>query len=238
MTEENLKTKKNKTWKKWEIIYLISCLVVITICFIFSPDKSILSFITSLFGVTTVFLLAKGFVFAPITDFIYNILYSAVSIVMCYYGEALIYIFIMMPITISALVSWIKNKNSDDNTVKVNVISKKEWLYLVFATIGATIGFYFLLKVLNTRELIISTISLISSMLGGYLIFRRSAYYAIPFIINDVILIILWGLSIFEFGLMYLPNVLSFFVFLFNDSYGFVRWKKSEKSLKEENSKQ
>jgi len=96
MTEENLKTKKNKTWKKWEIIYLISCLVVITICFIFSPDKSVLSLITSIFGVTVVFLIAKGFAFAPMVELIYDSLYCAVSIVLCYYGEAIICVFIMI----------------------------------------------------------------------------------------------------------------------------------------------
>ena len=39
---------------------------------------------------------------------------------------------------------------------------------------------------------------------------------------------------------MYLPTTLSFIVFLVNDTYGFIRWKKEEKMLdiKEDNNKE
>ena len=217
-----------KDWKKWEIIFLITCWVVVLTCFFISKEKDVLSLITSLTGITSVFIIAKGLFFAPYLDIIYNILYSVMSIIMCYYGEAIIYIFVMMPISIFSIITWFKNKKEDSSVVKVNKVSKKEWLLLSVATVLLTIGFYFLLKALNTRELIVSTISLISSVMGAYLLLRRSSYYAIVFIFNDIILIILWALSIGSFGLSYLPSILSFTVFLFNDTYGFIRWKKEE----------
>lgn len=221
-----------KDWKKWEIIFLITCWFVVLTCFFISKEKDILSLTTSLIGITSVFIMAKGLFFAPYLDIIYNILYITMSFIMCYYGEAIIYIFIMIPLSIFSIVSWLKNKKEDSSVVKVNNVSGKEWLLLCVATIPLTIGFYFLLKVLNTRELIVSTISLISSVIGAYLLLRRSSYYAIAFIFNDVILIILWALSISSFGLAYLPSVLSFVVFLFNDFYGFIRWKSEEKKSK------
>ena len=223
--------KLSKNWALWEIIFLLTSILTISICFFISPEKSVLSFISSICGITTVFFLAKGLFFAPITDIIYNCLYAAVSIVSLYYGEAIIYIFVMMPISISSLITWFKNKNKDESTVKVNKIKGKEWGFLSIACVAITIGFYFLLKVLNTSQLFVSTISIITSVIGAYLLLRRSSYYAIAFILNDIILIVLWGLTTLTNGLMYLPTTLSFIVFLINDTYGFIRWKKEEKKL-------
>lgn len=227
--------KLSKNWALWEVVFLLTSIVAVSICFFISPERSVLSFISSICGITTVFFLAKGLFFAPITDIIYNCLYAAVSIVSFYYGEAIIYIVIMMPISISSLITWLKNKNKDEATVKVNKIKPKEWLFLAIACVAITIGFYFLLKVLNTSQLIVSTISIITSVIGAYLLLRRSSYYAIAFILNDVILIVLWGLTTLTSGLMYLPTTLSFIVFLVNDTYGFIRWKKEEKKLKDNN---
>ena len=100
---------------------------------------------------------------------------------------------------------------------------------LTIATIFATIAFYFLLKALNTNQLIVSTISLISSIVASYLLFRRCSYYALAFILNDIILIILWSLVVINSGIGYLPTVISFCVFLVNDIYGFIHWKLEEK---------
>ena len=77
-------------WKIKEFVFLGISLIAIIFCFVFSPDKSVLSLITSIFGVTVVFLIAKGFAFAPIIEIVYDLLYCAVSIILGYYGEAII----------------------------------------------------------------------------------------------------------------------------------------------------
>lgn len=136
----------------------------------------------------------------------------------------------MIPIYAMSIVSWLRNKNPENkSTVKIKEIRGMEYLYLAIGTIIATIGFYFLLKALNTSELIVSTLSLVSSAVASYLMLRRCSYYAIGFIVNDVILIILWGLAMGRSELGYLPTVISFVVFLVNDIYGLIHWKKEEK---------
>ncbi|MBR1984422.1 MAG: nicotinamide mononucleotide transporter, partial [Clostridia bacterium] len=116
-------------WKIKEFVFLGISLIAIIFCFVFSPDKSVLSLITSIFGVTVVFLIAKGFAFAPIIEIVYDLLYCAVSIILGYYGEAIICVFIMIPIAIFSIISWFKNKNG--TTVKINQVSKKEWLWVL-----------------------------------------------------------------------------------------------------------
>ena len=92
--------------------------------------------------------------------------------------------------------------------------------------------FYFLLKELNTKSLIISTLSLTDSFLASYLLLRRSSNYAIIYIINDIILITLWLTTTLNNGLMHLPIIMSFIIFLINDIYGLILWKVREKKQK------
>lgn len=222
-----------KDWSLFEILFLIFSLTTITLCFLLEKDKNIFSLITSLTGVVSVLTVAKGLIIAPVINIIYNIIYAALSITQQYYGEAIIYIFLMIPISIISIMSWLKNKSkTNENIVEINKISFREYVYLFIFIIIATIGFYFLLKTLHTSELIISTISLISSLVASYLMLRRCSYYAIGFMINDIILIILWSLVVKNNSIAYLPTVITFIVFLINDTYGFIHWKSMENKQK------
>lgn len=219
-----------KEWSHFEILFLFCSLIVITLCFILGTDRNVFSLVVSLIGVISVLTVAKGLVIAPMINIVYNIIYAILSITQQYYGEAIIYIFLMIPISVMSIVEWLKNKSKDDeNVVEINKIHGIEYMWLSVVTLIATIGFYFLLKFLNTNELVISTISLISSLVASYLMLRRCSYYALGFMANDIILIILWGLVVKNNSIAYLPTVITFVVFLINDIYGFINWKKIEK---------
>lgn len=216
-------------WTKFEIIFLIISLSAITICFLFNEDKNVLSLVTSLLGVIVVLTGAKGLIVSPFINIFYNILYIIISISQKYYGEVLIYVFLMMPLHITTLISWLKNKsNKDSNVVSVNKLNRKEYMVLGLVTVLVTFMFYYILKLLNTNELMISTISLTASLVASYLMLRRSSNYAIAFVINDVILITLWGIACVN-DISLLPMVVTFMVFFVNDIYGFISWKKREK---------
>ncbi|MGN1337542.1 MAG: nicotinamide riboside transporter PnuC [Candidatus Coprovivens sp.] len=218
-----------KGWTKFEIIFLIVSLSAITICFLFNEDKNVLSLVTSLLGVIVVLTGAKGLLVSPFINIFYNILYIIISISQRYYGEVLIYIFLMMPLHITTIISWLKNKsNKDSNVVSVNKLNRKEYMVLGLVTVLVTFMFYFILKLLDTNELIISTISLTASLVASYLMLRRSSNYAIAFVINDIILITLWGIACVN-DIALLPMVVTFMVFFVNDIYGFISWKKREK---------
>lgn len=77
----------------------------------------------------------------------------------------------------------------------------------------------------NTANIIPSTISVTTSFLAFYLTFRRSAYYALAYAANDVVLIILWLLATAS-DASYFSVVICFAVFLVNDIYGFISWTK------------
>lgn len=219
-----------KDWNLFEISFLTLSLFIILICYLLNHDKNMLSLIVSLLGIFTVICGAKGLIIAPFINIIYNVLYIFISFSQNFYGEVLIYIFLMIPLNIITIISWLKNRsNENKNIVKVNKISKKEYSILIIVTIGILFSFYLLLKSLNTSALIISTFSLADSLIASYLLFRRSSNYAIAFIINDIILILLWLTTLTNGKIIHLPIVITFMIFLINDIYGLIIWKKREK---------
>ena len=226
-----------KSWNLFEKLFLLISLLIIIICFFLGTDKNILSLVTSILGVITVIFGAKGLVWAPVVNLLYNIVYIILSYTQGFYGEVLIYIFMMTPINIAMIISWLKNKSKEDeNIVEVNKLNKKEYILLFGFTLIVAVGFYFILKALNTTALFISTISLIDSFIATYLLYRRCSNYALSYIVNDIILIVLWLYAIRNNGIAYLPMVLSFLVFLVNDIYGLISWKKRERKQNEKES--
>lgn len=182
-----------KSWNLFEKLFLLISLLIIIICFFLGTDKNILSLVTSILGVITVIFGAKGLVWAPVVNLLYNIVYIILSYTQGFYGEVLIYIFMMTPINIAMIISWLKNKSKEDeNIVEVNKLNKKEYILLFGFTLIVAVGFYFILKALNTTALFISTISLIDSFIATYLLYRRCSNYALSYIVNDIILIVLW----------------------------------------------
>lgn len=146
-----------------------------------------------------------------------------------FYGEVIIYIFLMLPMYIIGIVSLVKHQNKETNTVDVNKINKNEWLLVSIISIIVFIGIYFLLKNFNTNELIVSTISVVASLFAIYLQIRRSRFSFYFYIINDLILIVLWGIPVIIGNLLVLPMVFNPSINLINDSYGVYNWKRLEK---------
>lgn len=217
-----------KDWTKIEkILLFVSIILVSTIGIIFKSD--ILTTTCSIVGIITALLLAKGKNLGQVFGIIITILYSIVSFKNRFYGEVMIYIFLMFPMYIIGIISWIKHQNKNTNSVEVNKISNKEWIFISVIFIVIFIGIYFLLKTFNTNELIVSTISVIASLFAVYLQIRRSRFSFSFYIINDIILIFLWGIPVIQGTILLLPMLFNPIINLINDCYGFYNWKKLEK---------
>ena len=99
---------------------------------------------------------------------------------------------------------------------------------MLIATVEITAVFYFILEAFNTSNIVLSTISVTTSFLAVYLTFRRSAYYALAYAANDIVLIVLWILASFT-DKRYISVVVCFAAFLINDLYGFINWQSMKK---------
>lgn len=214
---------------KAEVVLWSVSVFTILLSFCLFDEENFLTLIASLIGVTSLIFNAKGNPFGQFLMVLFSLLYGIISFSFAYYGEMITYLGMTMPMSIFALISWLKNPyNGNKSEVKVNVIHKKEVFFMSLAAVIITGIFYFILKYFNTANLIPSTISVTTSFIAVYLTFRRSPYFALAYASNDIVLIILWILaSIYD--AKYISVVVCFVAFLVNDIYGFVNWCKMKK---------
>lgn len=207
------------------VLYLCS-VAVIGISSAFSGN--LLNTVASLIGVTALIFVAKGFVIGQVLTVVFAVIYGIVSLQQRYYGEMITYLFMTSPMAVCAIVSWLKNPYEDSEEVRVKKLSCGGLAAVMLSAAAVTVPFYFILRALGNASLIVSTVSVATSFTASALTFLRSSFYAIGYAANDVVLIVLWLTATLK-DVSYLPMLLCFVMFLFNDLYGFYNWRRMEK---------
>ncbi len=206
--------------------------MLIILFFCIFDRHNYLALSASLIGVTSLIFNAKGNPTGQLLMIIFSILYGIISLSFSYYGEMITYLGMTAPMALTALVAWLRNPyNGKKSEVKVNRISLREIFFSLVLTGAVTVIFYFILRAFDTANLIPSTLSVTTSFLAAYLTFRRSPYFALAYASNDVVLIVLWIMATLE-DITYLSVTVCFVVFLVNDLYGFINWRKMQKRQK------
>ena len=217
-----------KYFTKFELSLWIGSILLITGSYLLFDEGSYMTLIASLIGVTGLIFAAKGNPFGQFLMVIFSLIYGIISYGFRYYGEMMTYLGMSMPMAIFSMISWLRNPYQGGKAeVKVNHLHRPEIIFLTFLTAIVTGIFYFILKYFGTANLFPSTLSVTTSFIAVYLTFRRSPYFGLGYACNDVILIILWGLASLK-DPSYLSVLVCFIVFLVNDIYGFISWKRME----------
>ena len=211
---------------KAEISLWLSSVMLIIISFLLFDRENYLTFFASLIGATSLIFNAKGNPFGLVLMIIFSILYGIISFTFDYYGEMITYLGMTMPMSVFALISWLRNPyNGNRAEVRVSSVSKKETVFMLVISVIVTVVFYFILTYFNTANIIPSTLSVTTSFIAVYLTFRRSPYFALAYASNDIILIVLWVLASMS-DVRYISVVVCFAAFLANDIYGFLSWRR------------
>ena len=202
---------------------------LILISFFLFDRVNFMTLAASLIRTTSLIFNAKGDPIGQALMIVFSLLYGVISYTFSYFGEMITYLGMTGPMALFAFVSWLRNPyNGNHAEVAVNRLENKELAFLYVLTAVVTFGFYFILDHFNTANMIPSTLSVTTSFIAVYLTFRRSPYFALAYAANDVVLIILWILAAVE-DISYLSVIICFVMFLVNDLYGFVSWKRMEK---------
>lgn len=216
-----------------KVIWLISVSVVVASNF-FSEKIDPLTLIAAIVGVTSLIFAAKGHVIAQVLMILFSILYAVISFRFCYWGEMITYLGMSLPMAIWSLITWCQNPSVGNKLeVAIQKLTVRQFVLLAIACVVVTGGFYYLLLRLDTPNLAISTISIATNFLAASLTAMRSSYYGLGYASNDFVLIVMWILASLE-DASYIPVVVNFAVFFFNDMYGFISWKKRETKQKSE----
>lgn len=213
------KSIKPIEWVIWSV-----SVAAIVACFFAFGNTQYHYLVGALIGVTALVFVSKGSPIGQGLTIAFSVFYGIISFSCKYYGEMITYLAMTTPMAIIALISWIRNPyKGNTSEVKVNKLSAKEWCLFAFLTAAVTVAFYFILQALNTANLIVSTVSVLTSFAASYLTARRSRFYALGYAANDVVLIVLWILQAIA-DITYLPMVVCFAAFLILDVYGFINW--------------
>ena len=201
---------KELTKREW-LIWL-SSLAIVLVSNLLTADLDILTLAAALIGVTSLIFAAKGNVWAQILMVVFSILYLGMT----------------MPMAVWSAITWFKNPSEGNSSeVAIQKLTRRHVIWLTVSTVLVTVVFYYILMILDTPNIVFSTISIVTSFLAAALTMLRSSYYAVGYAANDVVLIVLWVLASFE-NPAYIPVVVNFVIFFVNDMYGFVSWKKRE----------
>lgn len=225
-----------KDWNRFEIIFLISGLILsIGSAMIFDGDIINILYTSTYF--ITALLMSKGKVESYIIGFVSVFFYGIVSYRQQYYGELLITVFLTLPIMVVGIISWLRHQDSDDNVVMINVLPKKEIIYVFLSQLIMFWGYYFLLKVFNTPLLGLSALSIVTSVLASYFEARRSELCPICYIANDFVIIVLWLTPIIAGDTKLISVLVGPFLLLVNDIYCTYNWRRLKETQSEKYSK-
>ena len=202
---------------------------LILVSFFLFDRVNFMTLAASLIGTTSLIFNAKGNPIGQALMILFSLLYGVISYTFSYFGEMITYLGMTGPMALFAFVSWLRNPyNGNHAEVAVNRLGSRELVLMYVLTAVVTWGFYFILDHFGTANMIPSTLSVATSFIAVYLTFRRSPYFALAYAANDVVLIVLWTLAAVE-NISYLSVIICFVMFLVNDLYGFVSWKRMEK---------
>ena len=213
------------TKKEW-LLWLGSLLIVI-LSNLVSGSVDVLTLVAVCVGITSLIFAAKGNVWAQILMIVFSILYGIISWRFRYWGEMITYLGMTMPMAVWSTITWIRNPSKSGNEVEIQKLNRKHIVGLSVFSVAVTAAFCYILHVLDTPNIVFSTISVTTSFLAASLTMLRSSYYALGYAMNDIVLIVLWVLASLKKP-AYIPVAVNFAIFFLNDLYGFVSWKKRE----------
>ena len=217
---------KNFTKKEW--ILWIASLFIVVLSNLLTADFDLLTLLAALIGVTSLIFAAKGNVWAQILMIVFSILYGIISYRFRYWGEMITYLGMTLPMAVWSTITWLRHPSEGNGaTVEIQILHRTQALLLTASCVVVTFVFYLILKALDTPNIVFSTISIVTSFLAAALTMLRSSYYALGYAANDIVLIVLWTLASLE-NPAYLPVVVNFTIFFFNDMYGFISWRRRE----------
>ena len=216
----------------YEYLFLLICLATyITLSVVFK--SGIITTLNALFGFLAVFFTSKGNVVGQILGIIQIPFYSYIAYSNRFFGELIICFVISLPICVTAIFSWAKNIYSSCGDIKVNTnISWKEWLILIIVSLIVGVGIYFLLDYFNTYQVVLSTLSVITSAFAYYIVMRRNGYGFIFYIANNIFCMLLWILLVINNN--DLTQIITFFNFIIytvmntRGIFNFIRLKREQ----------
>ena len=121
----------------------------------------------------------------------FSILYAIISWKFRYWGEMITYLGMTLPMAIWSTITWLKNPSENGKEVAIQALTIRHIVALLLFGSIVTALFYFILRLLDTPNIVLSTLSITTCFFAAALTMLRSSYYALGYAANDFVLIAL-----------------------------------------------
>lgn len=215
-------------WTIFEKCWLfLSAGIIISLSFVWGD--SVIALISSIAGVISVVLCAKG----KILNYAFGMVQALTYAYLCFnariYGEVM-YNLLMVPMIIIGFLSWKKNMAEDNAEVKARNLTVKGWIILVIATICAIAAYCGILQLLGGEFAFTDATSTVLSVIATVLMITRFSEQWLMWILVNIVSVILWIQVLAGGDLNAITLLVMWSAYLFNSVYGYTNWRKMSKT--------
>ncbi|MDO5147485.1 MAG: nicotinamide riboside transporter PnuC [Eubacteriales bacterium] len=214
-------------WTIFEKIWLLAASALIIILSLIWGDST-LAILSSLAGVISVVLCAKG----KIENYAFGLFQAITYAYLCFkaqiYGEVM-YNILMVPMILIGIISWKKNMEEDDSEVKARNLSAKGWVILIVGSVAAVVGYSLILKILGGNFAFVDSMSTTLSIIATILMLARYSEQWLMWIVVNVVSVVLWVMALINGDSGAVTLVVMWTAYVFNSIYGYINWRKMEK---------
>ncbi|MCR5553471.1 MAG: nicotinamide riboside transporter PnuC [bacterium] len=211
-------------WFSFIILSLIACLIISPSSYLYCAELLITALSIHLIGEAKLI----GQVFALIECF----LYAYISYKNKLFGESIKSLCINLPLITFALISWSKSfKKQGNKGIKINELTPKKWAIIGLVFVVLCVACYFLLGLIGTSVLVLSSITFSISVVCKYLTAKAYKESWFLTIIQSVIAFSLWVYMFIEnillnsADLATLPILFMYMAIMSNAVYSFILWQ-------------
>lgn len=215
-----------KDWTLFEKTLLIGATILMSILSIIWKD-SVIGFISTVTGIISVILCAKG----KISNYVFGCIYVSTYAIIAYqnrlFGEVMLNLLYYLPMNFVGIAMWKKNMGADDDVTTKHMSSSMKVKTLIGSIIAVLIYWQFL-NFLGGNLAIIDAVTTVAAVLAMYLQVTRYTESWIMWIIVNLTSIVLWLAAMIAHGSNNITMLVMWSAYLLNSTYGYLNWKKLE----------
>lgn len=218
-----------KDWTLFEKLLLGGATFLMCILSIIWKD-SFVGFISTVTGIISVILCAKGKISNYVFGCIYVTTYAFIAYQNRFLGEVMLNLLYYLPMNFIGIFMWKKNMGASDD-VTTKHMSKKMIIGTGIGSIIAILLYWQLLNLLGGNLAIIDSVTTVAAVLAMYLQVTRYTESWIMWIICNLTSIVLWLVALITQGSNNITMLVMWSAYLLNSIYGYINWRKLENNI-------
>lgn len=214
-------------WTMFEKCWLALSSTLIVVLSLIWGD-SVLAIFSSLAGIISVVLCAKG----KIENYAFGLFQAVTYAYICFqshiYGEVM-YNILMVPMIIIGIISWKKNMEADSTEVKARNLTAKGWVIMILGSVAAVAGYSIILNMLGGNFALVDSTSTTLSVIATILMLARYSEQWVMWIVVNIVSVVLWVMALVQGDSSAVTMLVMWTAYLFNSTYGYINWRKMAK---------